>query len=161
MWQWLTTFFFGERRAKQLPAADVHDESPIVQSAVLLDDIFLEAIQESHEEVYKLEYELLNDNKLRTYIKNAVKEMNVGVNKDSYEFILIHPHDCGVNSKVWTPFAQIMIRLCKSIDLPATDEGSYLKVMKKDVRKAFGALKKQVIDIDERTRAMLSQGIYR
>jgi len=146
---------------KELPPAPIHDDSPLVQAATTLDDIFLEAIQESHEEIYKLEYELLNDAKLRSYIKAAVKIMHAGVNKDSYDFILIHPHECGLDSKVWPVFAQILIRLCQSIGLPATDEGPYLKVMKKDVAKAFGALKKQIVDIDERTRAMLSTGIYR
>jgi len=155
---WFSWLLFWQK--KELPPA-IPLDSPIIQEIPRLDDIFLEAIQESHEEVYKLERELLNDEKLRSYIKKVVKTMSTSVNKDSYDFILVHPHDCGVDSRVWGPFAQIIIQLCKSIDLPATDEGSYLKVMKKDVRKAFGALKHQVIDIDERTRAMLSTGIYR
>lgn len=158
---WLFRLFgIGKKELAPAPAP-IHDDSPLVQAAPTLDDIFLEAIQESHEEIYKLEYELLNDVKLRDHIKSAVKAMHVGANKDSYDFILIHPHECGIDSKVWPVFAQILIRLCQSIGLPATDEGSYLKVLKKDVSRAFGALKKQVIDIDERTRAMLSQGIYR
>jgi hypothetical protein len=54
-----------------------------------------------------------------------------------------------------------MIGLFKSINLPATNEGTYMKLMKDDIKQAFGALKRPTIDIDERMRAMLSQGIYR
>lgn len=126
-----------------------------------LQDVFFEAIQEAHEEAYKAERELLDDVKLRKYIKGVIKAISLGMNKDAYEFILIHPHDIKLPNASWEPFYQIMIGLFKTIDLKATNEGTYMKVMKKDVKRAFGGLKKPVIDIDERTRAMLSQGFYR
>ncbi len=145
---------------KKVPAP-IHCESLPEFSPVPLNDVFLEAIQESYDEEYKLEIELLNDAKLREYIKNAVKAMTRGLTKESYDFILIHPSDAKIDARIWKPFGDILVRLCKEIDLPAVNEGSYVNVKKKDVRAAFDKLKKQVIDIDERTRAMLSQGIYR
>jgi len=152
-------------KEKQLPPPG-HEE-PIYElpgaytTPVPLDDVFLEAIQESYDEEYKLELQLLNDAKLRQYVKNSVKAMTSGLTKDSYDFILIHPSDAKIDAKIWKPFAQILIALCKEIGLPAEAESGYINVKKKDVKKAFDNLKKQVIDIDERTRAMLSQGIYR
>lgn len=155
---------------KELPAP-IHEPEPDVvgadwepqppKPAFSIQDIFYEAIQEAHEEAYKAERELLNDVKLRKYIKEFIKTIGLGLNKDNYDFILIHPHDIKLPEASWTPFAQIMIGLFKEIGLKATDEGRYLKLMKKDVKKSFGGLKKPILDIDERTRAMLSQGVYR
>ncbi len=157
---WLLRLFGLGR--KELPAP-IHGTSvpQLPPASVPLQDVFMEAIQESYDEQYKLELELLNDAKLREYVKNMVKAMNKGLTKDSYDFILLHPSDAKINERIWSPFAKIMIQLCKSIDIPAKDESSYLNVSKKDVKAAFEKLKRDVIDIDERTRAMLSQGIYR
>jgi hypothetical protein len=157
-WNWLRILF--GIRPKELPAP-IHGESLPELPPAPLNDVFLEAIQESYDETYRLELELLNDAKLREYIKNTVKAMSRGLTKDSYDFILIHPSDAKINDKIWHPFAKIMIQLCAEIGIKAKDETSYLNVDKKQVREAFEKLKKQVIDIDERTRAMLSQGIYR
>ena len=65
-----------------------------------LNDVFLEAIQETYDETYKLELELLNDSKLRDYIKKAVKKMNKDLHADSYSFVHIHPHDVGISSHI-------------------------------------------------------------
>jgi len=150
---------------KALPPAPIHEPGPAAYieppTAPLLSDIFREAIQETHDEINQLERELLDDVKLRQYIKNTVRAMTLGLNKDSYDFILIHPSDAKISDKIWRPFAQIMVQLCAEIGIKAKDETTYLNVDKKEVRKAFANLKKQVVDIDERTRAMLSQGIYR
>jgi hypothetical protein len=158
---------------KELPPAPIHDiiEPGMVFGAdweprppmptFSIQDVFFEAIQEAHEEAYKAERELLDDAKLHKYVKNVIKAIGLGMNKDAYEFVLIHPHDIKLPNASWEPFCQIMIGLFKTIDLKATNEGTYMKVMKKDVKNAFGGLKKPVLDIDERMRAMLSQGIYR
>jgi len=150
---------------KELPRAPIHEPAPAAYieppTVPLLSDIFREAIQETHDEINQLERELLDDVKLRQYIKNTVRAMTLGLNKDSYDFILIHPSDAKISDKIWRPFAQIMVKLCAEIGIHAKDEATYLNVDKKEVRKAFTNLKKQVVDIDERTRAMLSQGIYR
>lgn len=172
-WNWLRILFGMEVRPKELPAP-IHEPTepevvgndweilpPPPTPAFSIQEVFFEAIQEAHEEAYKAERELLDDAKLRKYIKGVIKTISTGMNKDSYEFVLIHPHDIKLPDASWEPFCQIMIGLFKTIDLKATNEGSYMKVMKKDVKKAFGGLKKPIIDIDERTRAMLSQGIYR
>ena len=144
-----------------LPAVSVESELEPILAPVPLNDVFLEAIQETYDEQYKAELELLNDKKLREYVKNMVKAMSRGINKDSYDFILLSYSDAKIDSNAWRPFAKIMIKLCAEIDLAAQDDGNYINVKKKDVKRAFDNLKKQVIDIDERTRAMLSQGIYR
>lgn len=138
--------------------APIHE---LPAAPVPLNDVFLEAIQETYDEQYKAELELMNDSKLREYVKNTVKAMSRGLTKDSHNFILLHASDAKIDEKAWRAFAKIMVRLCEEIGLPAKDEGGYINVNKKDVAKAFENLRKQVIDIDERTRAMLSQGIYR
>lgn len=149
-------------KEKELPAPGYEEpirEEPREEKPFNIQEVFLEAIQEAHEEAYIAERELLNDVKLQKYIRDTIKV--IASNNDHYEFVLVHPHDIKLPAASWAPFAQIMIGLFKEINLKASDEGSYLKVMKKDVKRAFGSLKKQTIDIDERTRAMLSQGIYR
>lgn len=165
---WFTQFlsWFGYQDKKLLAAkteqAVVEDWEPKVPTPTFdLREVFLEAIQEVHEETYKAERELLNDTKLRSYIKNVIKAVGSGLSSDRYDFVLIHAHDAQVPNGAWTPFARIMIELFKEIGLPATNEGSYIKVMKADVKKAFGALKTEVVDVDERVRTMLSQGVYR
>lgn len=157
---------------KELAPAPIHHEiesstvgatwfpDPLVPK-FSMQDVFLDAIQEVHEETYRAELELLDDEKLRNYIKNVIKAISVGVNKDAYEFVLIRPHDVRVPPASWELFCGIMIGLFETINLKVTNEGNYMKVMKKDVKKSFRALKRPVVDIDERTRAMLSQGIYR
>jgi hypothetical protein len=148
---------------KELPAAPPIHEAPAIEVAETypgIQDIFLDTIQEVHDETYKLERELLDDAKLRGYIKNTIRAIMPHMT-DRYEFVLIHPSDVNINEKIWATFCQIMIGLFKTIDLPATNEGTYMKLMKDDIKKSFGALKKSTIDIDERMRAMLSQGIYR
>jgi hypothetical protein len=157
---------------KELAPAPIHQESnpeivgeywvpdPLVPK-FNMQDVFLDAIQEAHEETYRAELELLDDEKLRKYIKNVIKTISVGVNKDAYEFVLIHPHDVKIPPASWEMFCGIMVGLFETISLKVTNEGNYMKVMKKDVKKSFRALKRPVIDIDERTRAMLSQGVYR
>jgi hypothetical protein len=157
---WYDWLVFWKKPAPihELPAAEPVKETHV---PLPLTDVFLEAIQETYNEQYKAEQELLNDSKLRDYIKKAIKKINKDLTGDSYSFIHVHPHDVGISGAIWDPFAKILIELCKHIDLPAENKGGHLYLEKKDVARAFGALKKTSIDIDERTRAMLSTGIYR
>lgn len=138
--------------------APIHE---LPAAPVPLNDVFLEAIQESYDAQYKLELELMNDAKLREYIKNTVKAMVNDLEYDRYDFIMLYPHDAKISPHIWEPFAKIMSELCKTIDLPTELRDGHLYAKKSDVKRAFNALKVRVIDIDERVRAMLSQGIYR
>lgn len=157
---WYDFFFFWRKKE----AAPIHEPLALAESTyehVPLSDVFMEAIQETYDEQYKLELELLNDKRLREYIKNAVKAMSMGLNKDTYDFVLIHASDVNIDSRIFPVFGKIMVKLCAEIDLPIKFEDSYLNIKKNDIRKSFDNLKKQVIDIDERARTMLSTGIYR
>lgn len=165
---WYDFFFFWRKKE----AAPIH-EPPALPVAVAvtyqvpgddsksLNDIFLDAIQEVHEEQYEVERELLNDKKLLDYIKRSIKEIKKDLTGDSHTFIHFYPHDINMDSRIWAPFSKILIELFKTIDIPVEHKGSYLYMEKSHVSKAFDALKKQIIDIDERTRTMLSTGIYR
>lgn len=158
---WFKWLFFWQKKEEPAPIHSPPALPPAVIDTTPLSHVFLEAIQESYDEQYKAELELLNDTKLREYIKNAIKEINKDITGESYSFIHLYPHEVGVSTKAWVPFAKILIELCKTIDLPVENKGSHLYFDKEKVIVAFDNLKKQVIDIDERTRAMLSQGIYR
>lgn len=156
-WDW---FFFWRKKLPP-PIHELPAPQPAAVDTTPLNDVFLEAIQESYDEQYKAELELLNDSKLREYVKNAVKEVNKDITGESYSFIHLYPHEVGISDKAWMPFAKILIELFKTIGVHAENKGGHLYLDKKEVIEAFSNLKRNVIDIDERTRAMLSQGIYR
>lgn len=160
---WFSWLIFWKKKSEPEPVPDQRLLMPPVPTpAIELRDVFLEAIQEVHEEVYAKERELLNDTKLRSYIKNFISAVSTDLAKgDHYDFILVHSYQVKIDKDIWSPFSLIMIELLKSIDLPAEKSDDYIKLQKADVRRVFGDLKKQVIDIDERARTMLSQGIYR
>lgn len=174
-WDWL--FFWREKPALPIhrpPVVIDDNEQKLVEEVEeslnpyeppqlgSMRNVFLEAIQETQEEQVKLESELLNDNKLREYVKNVIKATAKKLLEDKHNFILIHPHEVKLsNDKLWPLFAKIMVKLFKEIDINAQIADTYLDLDKKEVREAFSKMKRQSIDIDERTRAMLSQGIYR
>jgi hypothetical protein len=157
---------------KELPAP-IHDEpEPTVCPPVTsedefkfavsssLNEVFIEAVNEVHAARYEKEKELLNNQKLREYIKKFLK---YGVSEaPTHQFsFLVSSSDLGMPTAVLYTFYKIVNELCQNFKIKTEWTGQYISVDCKSFMAAMEGLYVPTIDIDERMRAMLSQGIYR
>lgn len=127
-----------------------------------LSAMFIESVQEVHHEVRKLERELNDNAKLAKLFKKTIQEIVQEENKnDTYNFIHIHSFQIGLKEPVFQVYARIFKSVAAELGLKVELEKGYFRVYKADLRKTFEKLRGSEVDIDERTRAMLSQGIYR
>ncbi len=134
-------------------------EDPTPES---LSAMFVSSVQEVHAEQRKLEQELNDNNKLAKLIKKTIHAMvEEEAKNDTYSFIHIHHFQIGMKEPVFQVYARIFKGVAKEIGMPVEIEKGYFRVQKKDLRATFEKLRGSEVDIDERTRAMLSQGIYR
>lgn len=127
-----------------------------------LKTVFIEVVQERQQELRR-NRELLDDAKLARLIRKTIKYLVTEMSKkdDKYSFVLIHDSSVGLDTDVFNTYCKIFRGVCKELDITVEIESSYMKVEKRDMQRAFDKITQGGIDIDERTRAMLSQGIYR
>lgn len=134
-------------------------EEPTPESLITM---FMDSVKEVHGEQRKLEQELNDNAKLSRLIKKTIRAMvEEEAKNDSYSFIHIHHFQIGVKEPIFQVYARIFSGVAKELGLPVEIEKGYIRVQKRDLREAFEKLRNSEVDIDERTRAMLSQGIYR
>jgi hypothetical protein len=134
-------------------------EDPTPES---LSAMFVDSVKEVHAEQRKLERELNDNAKLSKLIRKTIRAMvDEEAKGDTYSFIHVHHFQIGVKETVFQVYARIFSGVAKELGLPVEIEKGYIRVQKRDLREAFEKLRSSEVDIDERTRAMLSQGIYR
>lgn len=154
MWQWLITFFFGERKPKQLP----QPETPQVYGDLhsILKEAIAEVDRERQEELRKL----MDDKKLTNFFRSTVKGIAEKAAKDKGTSF-IGSYSCEVPDKSWPVFMDIFCNTCKEMGLPITHDAEHLRIEGSQVRNFFEKISPSPVDIDERTRALLRQGPYR
>lgn len=134
-------------------------EEPTPES---LSSMFVSSVQKVQSEQRKLEQELNDNAKLAKLIKKTIHAMvEEEAKNDTYSFIHIHHFQIGLKEPVFQIYARIFKGVAKELGMPVELEKGYFRVQKRDLRETFEKLRDSGVDIDERTRAMLSQGIYR
>lgn len=126
-------------------------------------DVFYDVFKEVNEERTKAERDLLNDEKLRTYLKNSFKYLASQLVKDIKGTSMISSLDAKVPAPAWETYRKIFCGLCLELginaNVPVTSE--YINVEMSSVKKAFDKMCVKQVDVDERIRAMLHKGPYR
>jgi DNA-directed RNA polymerase subunit L len=157
---------------KELPPAPIQEEPLVVTPPVtseeefkfavgnVLNEVFLEAVNEVHAARYEKEKELLNDQKLRAYIKKFLK-YGVSEAPSHQHSFLVSSSDLGMEKSILYTFYKIVHELCNNFKIKTEWTGQYISVDSPSFMAAMETLYTPVINIDERMRAMLSQGIYR
>jgi hypothetical protein len=126
-----------------------------------LNDVFLEAIKEAQAARFEKEKVLMDDVKLAQFIKNFMKysALEADVNSDSF---LVSCSNVEVPSNVFETFYKIIQPLCEGLGIQVKWRNGYISVDVSSFKRATENIQPSFkIDIDERTRAMLSSGIYR
>lgn len=150
MIDWIKSLFGSKQPAPALPPARPD-----------LSKVFLEAIDEVEQETHRQELELLQGTKLQDALKKAIKKMAAQL-PDKYDFVLVHDSDVGVQKGAFPIFYKVIKGVLQEYEIPSSMDGdSYFKVDKKHIRPAFEKLRNRNVDIDEHTRSLLRQGIYR
>lgn len=169
MWKWLQDLFGSPQPEpqptveidlpEQLPAS-MTQRDMVIQS---LKVVAADTIREMAEEQARKEAELLASGKLQQLVQTALKYLAKELQKDeSYDFILVHDNNVGLKESTWTAFKKIIfIPLLKEFDIPASDQGTYVKVDKAPLRKALSKMLPSAMEIDESMRELLHTGVYR
>jgi hypothetical protein len=126
-----------------------------------LNDVFLEAVKEAQEARFEKEKILMDDAKLAQFIKNFMKYSALEADKNSGLF-LVGCSNVEVPSNVFETFYKIIQPLCEGLGIQVKWRNGYISVDVDSFKSATEKVQPSFkIDIDERTRAMLSSGIYR
>lgn len=168
---------FKENTDKIKSIAHLHEEGseefdqsvafsqPILSNPYDIRGVFREAAQEVGQKFHEYDAELLDNDKLRGYIKMTVKYLATKFFTDSSAAnILVCCGDMkDFPTGLWTSFMLIFCKLCEELGISAsTSSGGYIHVDRTSFGKFMDSLAKDyVINIDERVRAMLSSGPYR
>ncbi len=130
---------------------------PPVKTESNLLGIIRGAVEELAEEQVKLQQKHLNNDLMRVYFQKAMKTIISKLNRDDYDFVLVHQSDVNIPSEAFPLFMQIFCKACKQIGIEAKPDASYVNVDKASVKKLIKTIPTQTprIDIDERVRAML------
>lgn len=171
MWKWLEGLFSSPKPEPQPePLVEIDEPEPLPPSMTQRDLVLQnlkvvarDTIREMAEEQARREAELLASGKLQQLVQTALKYIAKELQKtESYDFILIHDNNVGIQKDSWEAFKKIiLIPLLKEFDIPATDNGEYIKVDKAPVRRALSKMLPPAMDIDESMRELLHTGVYR
>ncbi len=175
MWNWL--FWLGRVirvvPAKKIEVRVMEEPKPTEQPDQLaclvshnpLQTTFMEAFRETHRLMHEKELELLNDEKLRSYLKKsfsylATQLLTVG----SGSSILFSADHIGMPPTLFHPtFFHIFQGVCKELEIEAKfPNDTYIFVNVRSLRKAVEKLSLPEVDVEERIRAMcFKNGPYR
>src|SRR5271166_3098704 len=111
-----------------------------------------EATKQVASERARIQESWFDNGKTRGYFQKAITFMVREVDKNDFDFILLHDHQAGVPQEAWPLFSQIFMQVCKEMGLHIKNEGTYLTIQKADLRKLLEKMDSPKVDVQEQVR---------